>query len=110
MIDKEKGPLYTENRKLFSKSTRKEVDANNINTADGWNLTRKLITANGTMPGPDIIVHQNPGHAFLHVSNNKSLASFNSNVSREMEVILNCPLIDYPNKPNWTCVYLSALK
>lgn len=59
MIDKEKGPLYTENRKLFSKSTRKEVDANNINTADGWNLTRMLITANGTMPGPDIIVHQN---------------------------------------------------
>lgn len=52
----------------------------------------------------------NPGHAFLHVSNNKSLASFNSNVSREMEVILNCPLIDYPNKPNWTCVDLSALK
>lgn len=61
MIDKEKGPLYTDNRKLLpvSDGIGEEVDANSINTADGWNMTRKLITANGTMPGPDIIVYQN---------------------------------------------------
>eukprot|EP00105_Crassostrea_gigas_P021929 XP_011441257.1 PREDICTED: L-ascorbate oxidase [Crassostrea gigas] len=59
MIDKEKGPLYTENRKVLSARYGQEVDINSVITADGWNMTRKLITANGTMPGPDIIVHQN---------------------------------------------------
>lgn len=28
-------------------------------SADGWNETKHLITANGSMPGPDIIVYQN---------------------------------------------------
>lgn len=59
MIDKEKGLLYTQNRKVLSVSSGEEVDVNSVITADGWNITRKLITANGTMPGPDIIVHQN---------------------------------------------------
>lgn len=59
MIDKEEGPLYTQDKKVLSVKSGKEVDVNSVVTADGWNMTRKLITANGTMPGPDIIVHQN---------------------------------------------------
>lgn len=57
MIDKEKGLLYIENRKLFSKSIRNEVDVNNINIVDGWNLIWKLIIVNGIMFGLDIIVY-----------------------------------------------------
>lgn len=59
MIDKDKGHLYTQNRTILSHLSGEKVDINNVISADGWNMTRKLITANGTMPGPDIIVHQN---------------------------------------------------
>lgn len=33
-----------------------------------------------------------------------------SNVSSEEITILNCPFVDYPSMPNWTCIPLSALK
>ena len=59
MFHRTDGQLFTRNRRLFAVSSGKEVPLQGVITADGWNVTRKLITANGTMPGPDIIVHQN---------------------------------------------------
>ena len=59
MLHQNEGPLFTQDRKIFSVNSGKEVPPDSVITADGWNVTRKLITANGTMPGPDIFVHQN---------------------------------------------------
>ena len=59
MLHQNEGPLFTQDRQVFSVHSGKEVPQDSVITADGWNVTRKLITANGTMPGPDIIVHQN---------------------------------------------------
>ncbi|XP_063436411.1 uncharacterized protein LOC134717846 [Mytilus trossulus] len=51
--------VYAKDRKLYSLSTNGPVPIDDIITADGWNHTRYLLTANGSMPGPPIIIYQN---------------------------------------------------
>ncbi|XP_076079980.1 uncharacterized protein LOC143050746 [Mytilus galloprovincialis] len=59
MNGKEFGQVYAKERQLFSPKENGPVPIYNIISADGWNLTRNLITANGTMPGPSIFIYQN---------------------------------------------------
>ncbi|XP_062575775.1 uncharacterized protein LOC134237656 [Saccostrea cucullata] len=60
MIDPLNGPVYAKDRSLFTVDGDKEVPTECVNTADGWNLTTtNLLTANGKMPGPNIVVYQN---------------------------------------------------
>ena len=61
MVSATHGPVVSRNRKLFlaSNDTIELPIESPITTADGFRKTRKLITANGTMPGPDIIIYEN---------------------------------------------------
>nr|XP_022304117.1 laccase-5-like [Crassostrea virginica] len=60
MIDSEIGLVYTENRKIFAlKNSSIEVPLENVITADGWNATQPLLTANKSMPGPTIFLYEN---------------------------------------------------
>ncbi|CAC5390509.1 unnamed protein product [Mytilus coruscus] len=59
MNENQAGQVYAKNGKLYSQETNVPVPIDNVITADGWNLTRILITANGTMPGPTIFLYQN---------------------------------------------------
>ncbi|CAC5370612.1 unnamed protein product [Mytilus coruscus] len=52
------GPVYAKNRQLYSPKFDGPVPKQDIISADGWNLTRNLITANGTMPGPSIFIYK----------------------------------------------------
>ncbi|VDI51283.1 iron transport multicopper oxidase, partial [Mytilus galloprovincialis] len=56
MQDKNDVRVYAKDRRLYSHKGAVPID--DIISADGWNLTRKLITANGTMPGPPIFMYQ----------------------------------------------------
>lgn len=51
--------VYAKDKKLYSLSTNGPVPIDDIITADGWNHTRYLLTANGSMPGPPIVIYQN---------------------------------------------------
>ena len=61
------GQVYAKSRELYKlpKSESLEdspvipIPIDDIISADGWNLTRNLITANGTMPGPSIFIYEN---------------------------------------------------
>ncbi|XP_071126667.1 uncharacterized protein [Mytilus edulis] len=57
MQDKNGVRVYAKDRQLYSHEG--PVPTGDIISADGWNLTRMLITANGTMPGPPIFMYQN---------------------------------------------------
>ncbi|XP_052085054.1 uncharacterized protein LOC127722195 [Mytilus californianus] len=63
MISKEKdiGQVYAKDRELHSLNPERngQVPIDDIITADGWNQTRHLITANESMPGPSIIIYAN---------------------------------------------------
>lgn len=60
MNDPDTGPVFAQNRKLYSvKRPDKEVAIENVITADGWNTTLQLITANQSMPGPPIFLYEN---------------------------------------------------
>lgn len=60
MIDPQKGPVYAKDRSLFTVDGDEEVPTSDVITADGWNsTTTNLLTANGKMPGPTIILNQN---------------------------------------------------
>ncbi|CAG2217335.1 unnamed protein product [Mytilus edulis] len=59
MNENQAGQVYAKNGKLYSQETNVPVQTDNVISADGWNLTRNLITANGTMPGPTIFIYQN---------------------------------------------------
>ncbi|CAC5359423.1 unnamed protein product [Mytilus coruscus] len=63
MIGKEKdiGQVYAKDRALYSLNPERNgpVPIDDIITADGWNHTRHLITANESMPGPSIIIYEN---------------------------------------------------
>ena len=70
MIDSENGPVYTDNRKLFAlKDSSIEVPLENVNTADGWNATQQLLTANKSMPGPTIFLYKDQSITII-VQNN----------------------------------------
>ncbi|XP_061185077.1 uncharacterized protein LOC133193118 [Saccostrea echinata] len=59
MIDPVNGPVYAKDRSLFTVDGDEEVPIECVNTADGWNLTTtNLLTANGKMPGPNIVVYK----------------------------------------------------
>ncbi|XP_071140404.1 uncharacterized protein [Mytilus edulis] len=55
------GQVYAKDRELYSINPERNgpVPIDEIITADGWNHTRHLLTANGSMPGPPIIIYQN---------------------------------------------------
>lgn len=60
MNDPDTGPVFAKNGKLYSaKQPDKEVAIENVISADGWNTTLKLITANQSMPGPPIFLYEN---------------------------------------------------
>ncbi|XP_048765961.2 uncharacterized protein LOC125673437 isoform X2 [Ostrea edulis] len=59
MIDPTSGPLYVDDRSLYPIDGGEAVNISNVISADGWNKTRRLVTANGTMPGPPIYLYQN---------------------------------------------------
>lgn len=60
MIDPEKGQVFAKNGKLYAYSEPDvEVPTENVITADGWNSTFPLLTANQSMPGPPIVLYQN---------------------------------------------------
>lgn len=59
MFDPEKGPVFTRDGKLYSvNQPDEEVPIENVITADGWNSTLRLLTANKSMPGPSIFLYQ----------------------------------------------------
>ncbi|XP_071140405.1 uncharacterized protein [Mytilus edulis] len=53
--------VYVKDRAIYSinAAITDQVSIDDIITADGWNQTRHLITANGSMPGPSIIIYEN---------------------------------------------------
>ncbi|CAC5359431.1 unnamed protein product [Mytilus coruscus] len=55
------GQVYAKDRELYSINPERNgpVPIDDIITTDGWNHTRHLLTANGSMPGPPIIIYQN---------------------------------------------------
>ncbi|XP_063438660.1 uncharacterized protein LOC134719600 [Mytilus trossulus] len=59
--EKEIRQVYVKDRELYSTNPaiNGPVPIDDIITADGWNHTRHLITANGSMPGPSIFIYQN---------------------------------------------------
>uniref|UniRef100_A0A8W8NX73 Uncharacterized protein n=1 Tax=Magallana gigas TaxID=29159 RepID=A0A8W8NX73_MAGGI len=60
MIDPINGPLFVDEGTLRPISQPdKEVSIENVITADGWNTTLPLLTANKSMPGPPIFLYQN---------------------------------------------------
>lgn len=60
MNDPDTGPVFAQNGKLYSvKRPDMEVAIENVITADGWNTTLQLITANQSMPGPPIFLYEN---------------------------------------------------
>ncbi|XP_056014174.1 uncharacterized protein LOC125673438 [Ostrea edulis] len=59
MIDPSSGPLYVDDRSIYPINGGEAVTISNVISADGWNETRRLVTANGTMPGPPIYLYQN---------------------------------------------------
>ncbi|XP_076081577.1 uncharacterized protein LOC143052429 [Mytilus galloprovincialis] len=52
--------VYVKDRAIYSinPAITDQVSIDDIITADGWNQTRHLITANGSMPGPSIIIYE----------------------------------------------------
>lgn len=60
MIDPINGSLFVDEGTLRPISQPdKEVSIENVTTADGWNTTLPLLTANQSMPGPSIFLYQN---------------------------------------------------
>ena len=60
MLDSENGPVYADNRRLHAvKNNSIEVPIENVITANGWNATQPLLTANKSMPGPTIFLYEN---------------------------------------------------
>ena len=60
MLDSENGPVYADNRRLHAvKNNSIEVPLENVITANGWNATQPLLTANKSMPGPTIFLYEN---------------------------------------------------
>ncbi|VDI07751.1 iron transport multicopper oxidase [Mytilus galloprovincialis] len=59
--EKDIGQVYIQDRAIYSINTaiNGPVPIDDIITADGWNHTRHLITANGSMSGPSFISYQN---------------------------------------------------
>ncbi|CAG2231723.1 unnamed protein product [Mytilus edulis] len=55
------GQVYVKDRAIYSinAAINDQIPIDDIITADGWNHTRHLITANGSMPGPSIIIYEN---------------------------------------------------
>ena len=60
------GKLYRYDVKNISGSRPIAVD--DVITADGWESTRLVVVANGTMPGPPIIVYEGQ-RVIIHVTN-----------------------------------------
>ncbi|XP_063437577.1 uncharacterized protein LOC134718785 [Mytilus trossulus] len=63
--------VYVKDRAIYpiNADITDQVSVDDIITADGWNQTRHLITANGSMPGPSIIIYENQKITIL-VTNN----------------------------------------
>ncbi|VDI03357.1 Hypothetical predicted protein [Mytilus galloprovincialis] len=63
--------VYVKDRAIYpiNAAITDQVSIDDIITADGWNQTRHLITANGSMPGPSIIIYENQKITIL-VTNN----------------------------------------
>ena len=61
MYNEEYGHLISKDRKLFlSSNLSVQLPSSvTVNTADGYPSPRKLILANGTFPGPPIVLYQN---------------------------------------------------
>ena len=60
MLSSENGPVYTDNRTLYAVDDSSiEVPLEDVITADGWNATQPLLTANKSMPGLTIFLHEN---------------------------------------------------
>ncbi|XP_076081574.1 uncharacterized protein LOC143052426 [Mytilus galloprovincialis] len=53
--------VYVKDRAIYSinAAINDQIPIDDIITADGWNHTRHLITANSSMPGPSIIIYEN---------------------------------------------------
>ena len=54
------GPVIPKHRNLYDKNGIKQLNwTEPITSADGFHIPRKLIVANGTMPGPSIVIYEN---------------------------------------------------
>lgn len=58
MIHGDSGKVYAKNRRIFLLNNDKEIPIENVITADGWNTTQPLLTANKSMPGPSLFLYQ----------------------------------------------------
>lgn len=58
MIHGDSGKVYAKNRRIFLLNNDKEITIENVITADGWNTTQPLLTANKSMPGPSLFLYQ----------------------------------------------------
>ncbi|XP_048741747.1 uncharacterized protein LOC125655476 isoform X2 [Ostrea edulis] len=61
------GLLYRYDVKNITAATPVNIDE--VNTADGWEMQRVVIVANGTLPGPTITVYEDQT-LIVHVKNN----------------------------------------
>ena len=59
MVSETEGPVVSKGRKLFVDYEDGHEVTSPVITLDGYPSQRKLIVANGTMPGPPIILYQN---------------------------------------------------